>query len=140
MADLKNIHIGSLIKQRTDELNINMTRICNFFKCDPELVENMYGSESVATKELLQWSKLLEYDFFRLFSQHLILYYPRHGTKAQEAGKTSLPIFRKNIYTREIIDYILEIVNSGEKTKQQVADEYKIPKTTLYKWIEKYNT
>lgn len=139
MTDLKNIHIGNLIQKRVEDLNIGMVRICKYFKCDPALVLNMYQSESLATKELLQWSKLLEYDFFRLFSQHLILYYPRHGSKGSKKEKTSLPVFRKNIYSREIIDYILETINSGEKTRQQVVDDYKIPKTTLYKWIEKYS-
>lgn len=52
--------------------------------------------------------------------------------------KTSLPRFRKNIYTKEVIDFILELVNVGEKTKRQIIEEYCIPKTTLYKWISKY--
>lgn len=45
--------------------------------------------------------------------------------------------FRKNIYTREVIDFILEMVEKREKTKKQIIEEYNIPKTTLYKWIEK---
>lgn len=49
-----------------------------------------------------------------------------------------MPQFRKNIYTKEIIYFILEIIQTGEKTKKQVIEDYNIPKTTLYKWIEKY--
>ncbi|WP_317167731.1 helix-turn-helix domain-containing protein [Chryseobacterium sp. Tr-659] len=115
-----------------------MTRICNFFKYNVEQIEKMYQSEAVSTKELLQWSKLLEYDFFRLFTQHLILYYPRNAPKKTKKSTLSLPNFRKNIYTKEIVDYILELINSGEMTKQQITDQYKIPKSTLHRWIEKY--
>jgi len=49
-----------------------------------------------------------------------------------------LPTFRKNIYTREIIDFILEEIHSGELSVNDVTERYNIPKTTLYKWIKKY--
>ena len=52
--------------------------------------------------------------------------------------KTSLPRFRKNIYTKEIIDFVLEQINTKEMTKTEVMERYGIPKTTLYKWISKY--
>jgi len=47
-----------------------------------------------------------------------------------------MPQFRKNIYTREIIDFILDVISTGEKIKQQVIDDYKPPRVTLYSWIE----
>jgi DNA invertase Pin-like site-specific DNA recombinase len=102
-------------------------------------IAQMYASENIEVGLLLRWCKLLEYDFFRLYSQHLILYSP--PSKLIESfgnGKTSLPFFRKNIYTKEIIDFIIEQIDTGKKTKKQIVDEYKIPKTTLYKWINKY--
>ncbi|WP_338075515.1 hypothetical protein [Chryseobacterium lathyri] len=33
---------------------------------------------------------------------------------------------------------MLHLVASGEKSKTQIIEEYKIPKTTLYKWIKKH--
>jgi hypothetical protein len=62
----------------------------------------------------------------------LVLYAPPASAdkKNNNAKSTSLPIFRKNLYTQEIIDFIIELVNQGEKTKQQIMDDYKIPKTT----------
>lgn len=48
-----------------------------------------------------------------------------------------MPHFRKNIYTKEVINFMLEMIETGKKTKSQVISEYNIPKTTLYKWIEK---
>ena len=138
--NFKEIHIGTLINQRVTESGIEISRICNFMKCEEEEVKQIYLQENLSTDILLKWSKLLEYDFFRIYSQHLILYAPvsadNENTKTQ---KTNLPQFRKNIYTKEIIDFILEQVSSGEMTKTQVMEKYKIPKTTLYKWISKYN-
>lgn len=139
--NFKNIHIGTLINQAVTESGIAMSRICNFMKCEEEEVKQIYLQENLSTDILLKWSKLLEYDFFRIYSQHLILYAPvsadNENTKTQ---KTNLPQFRKNIYTKEIIDFILEQVSSGEMTKTQVMEKYKIPKTTLYKWISKYKS
>ena len=138
--NFKEIHIGKMLKIAVTESGIAMSRICNFMKCEEEEVKQIYLQENLSTDILLKWSKLLEYDFFRIYSQHLILYAPvsadNENTKTQ---KTNLPQFRKNIYTKEIIDFILEQVSSGEMTKTQVMEKYKIPKTTLYKWISKYN-
>ncbi|MFN1217641.1 hypothetical protein ACKW6Q_11795 [Chryseobacterium kwangjuense] len=99
----------------------------------------MYESEIISTDLLLKWSKLLEYDFFRLYSHHLILFAPLAGKCTKKRVSSELPQFRKNIYTKEIIDFILELINTGQKTKIQIVEQYGIPKTTLYKWIYKYN-
>ena len=138
--NFKEIHIGTLINQRVTESGIEISRICNFMKCEEEEVKQIYLQENLSTDILLKWSKLLEYDFFRIYSQHLILYAPvsadNENTKTQ---KTNLPQFRKNIYTKEVISFILEQISTGEMTKNEVMEKYKIPKTTLYKWISKYN-
>ena len=140
--DIKNIHIGSMIYQSVIENKMETSRICNFLNCSEEDIEQMYKAKSLETEILLRWSKLLEYDFFRIYSQHLILYAPQGSTnynKGRSNEKRSLlPQFRKNIYTKELIDFILERISKGEMTKFQVINEYKIPKTTLYKWIDKY--
>lgn len=137
--NFKNIHIGKLVSQRATECGIEAVRICAFFKCTEEEIKEMYLSESLDADILLKWSKLLEYDFFRIYSQYLILYAPPsisgNGFKKKNS---SLPQFRKNIYTKEVIDFILEMIDTGKKTKLQIMEEYKIPKTTLYKWIDKY--
>jgi hypothetical protein len=106
-------------------------------KCTEEEIYHMYGSNEIGTEKLLRWSKLLDYDFFRIYTQHLILYSPPENNKQKAETKTELPVFRKNIYTREIIDFILELIHTGVKTKAEIMQEYRIPKTTLYKWISK---
>ena len=137
--NFKRIHIGILINKAVTESGIEMSRICNFFNCTEDEVIEMYQQENLPTDILLKWSKLLEYDFFRIYTQHLILYAPP-SAKEQDSKteKSSLPQFRKNIYTKEIITFILEQIDSGAMTKIEVMEQYKIPKTTLYKWIDKY--
>ncbi|MCS4304054.1 transposase [Chryseobacterium sp. BIGb0232] len=138
----KNIHIGNLIENAVSESNIELSRICNFLHCTEKEVGKMYTCSSLDTEIVLKWSKLLEYDFFRIYTQHLILYAPaspKIKTIPSEERKTVLPRFRKNIYTREVIDFILEQIKNGEMTKEEIIIRYKIPKTTLHKWIGKYS-
>jgi len=137
--NFKEIHIGNFITQKVTENGIEMSRICNFFNSSEVEVLKMYQAQSLETELLLRWSKLLKYDFFRIYSQHLILYSPP-SAKSETAEPSSLPVFRKNIYTKEIIEFILEEIDEGKITKNEAVDKYRIPKTTLYKWIEKYKT
>ena len=140
--NFKDIHIGYFINQRVTENGIEISRICNFLKCTEKEISKMYQSKSLDTELLLRWSKLLEYDFFRIYSQHLILYAPISADEKanQQNVNTSLRQFRKNIYTKEIIDFILEQIEKKEMTKNQIMERYRIPKTTLYKWISKHKS
>ena len=140
--NFKDIHIGSFINQRVTENGIEISRICNFLKCTKKEISKMYESKSLDTELLLRWSKLLEYDFFRIYSQHLILYAPISTIEKNKKTnvKSKLPQFRKNIYTKEIIDFILEQIEKKEMTKNQIIKRYRIPKTTLYKWISKHKS
>ena len=67
-TNFKNIHIGQMIEKRVTESGIEISRICNFFKCNEEDINQMYLQENLSTDVLLKWSKLLEYDFFRIYS------------------------------------------------------------------------
>lgn len=109
---------------------------------EQEIVQ-MFEQPTLDSGILLRWSKLLEYDFFRLYSHHLILYAPTPAIhhKGQEESvrrSSSLPEFRKHVYTKEVIDYLLKLIDQKEKTPAQIITEYRIPKTTLYKWLNKY--
>lgn len=139
--NFKHIHIGEMIEKIVAESGMETLRICNFFNCTEDEVIEMYQQENLPTDILLKWSKLLEYDFFRIYTQHLILYAPPSAetkTVKKANKKITFPQFRKNIYTKEIIDFILEQIETKQKTIKQVIEEYKILKTTLYKWISKY--
>ena len=137
-SNFRNIHIGKLIHLRVTENSTDVSRICSFMNCTEKEVSEMYLQENLPTDILMRWSKLLEYDFFRIYSQHLILYAPPSAL-ANDTEVSKLPKFRKNIYTQEIISFILELVKTGEKTRRQVIDEYGIPNSTLNKWINKYS-
>ncbi|NML72193.1 transposase [Chryseobacterium sp. RP-3-3] len=141
MIDFKDIHIGRLVEIKWRESEISIERTCDFLKCTEEEVHILFLEKSIASDILLRWSKLLEYDFFRIYSQHLILFSPPASIDYNDRKnkiKSELPEFRKNIYTQEIINFLMELLDSGEKTKAQIIEDYKIPKTTLYKWISKY--
>ena len=129
-----------MIEKIVAESGIEISRLCNFMKCTEEEILKMYKVPSLDTELLLKWSKILDYDFFRLYTQHLILYAPLSAVdeKTKVKKKSSLPQFRKNIYTKEIINFVLEQINTKEMTKTEVMERYGIPKTTLYKWMSKY--
>ncbi|REC80085.1 transposase [Chryseobacterium elymi] len=139
--NFKNIHIGQKLIERVAESGVETSRICNFLKCSVEETEEMYKAKSLDSEILLKWSKLLKYDFFRLYSQHLIFYAPQTTADDKiKVKKSSLPKFRKNIYTKEVIDFMIEQIESNKMTKDEVVIKYRIPKTTLHKWISKYRS
>ncbi|WP_370895944.1 transposase [Chryseobacterium gossypii] len=138
MNDFKDIHIGEYIRLRVEETGVEVSRICNFIKCSEKELQEIYTSKSIDSWILLRLSKILEYDFFRIYTQHLILYAPPGGgAKALSGKKSNLPQFRKNIYTKEIIDFILGLIKNGEKTAGQITEYYGIPRATLFKWMAK---
>jgi hypothetical protein len=47
---------------------------------------------------------------------------------------------RKNVYTKDIINFLVHKVGSNEMTPMEVINQYAIPKTTFYKWLQKYST
>ncbi len=141
MKSFKNINAGALVKLRFLESEMEISRVSNFFNCSEEEIEKMFESKSLDTEILLKWSKLLEYDFFRIYSQHLILFSPPSNAYSSNKEKPSnMPQFRKNIYTKEVIDFVTELITSGEKNISQVVEKYGIPKTTLHRWIVKYRS
>lgn len=137
--NLKDIFIGKYIEERVKETEISMERIMKFVGVEENELRQIFEAKSVDTNTLLRFSKILEYDFFRLYSQHLIFYAPVAAINPEpKEKKTNLPQFRKNIYTQEVIDFVLRLIRTNEKTISQVIEEYRIPKSTLYRWISKY--
>lgn len=132
-----NIKLGSLIASRVAKSGIDMQRICNFFKLPVKDIEKMYEAATIDTHLLLKWSKLLEYDFFRLYSQYL--FFDQKGkVKHYDSIKSTLPQFKKRLYTQDTIDYILNFIITGKKTPTQIMDEFSIPKVTIYNWLRKH--
>ncbi|WP_292011241.1 transposase, partial [Chryseobacterium sp.] len=136
----KEIHIGQFIKERVEEQEITTERICNFLNEDERFVEDIYNSKSLDSEILLRFCKLLEYDFFRLYSSHLILYSPPSAVNKNVQKSEKIPYFRKNIYTQEIKDFIINRILSGEMTLNDIIEQYSIPKSTLHRWLQKRNS
>ncbi len=132
----KEIHIGKILKECVVEMNVSEERILHFLKCTREELLSMYHSKDLTTEYLLRWSKLMKYDFFRIYSDHLILY--SHPASKTEKIFKSQTKFRKNVYTPELIEFILNLINSKQKTIPEIIERYNIPKTTLYNWNRKY--
>ncbi|RNA61555.1 transposase [Chryseobacterium nematophagum] len=136
--NFKHIHLGTLIQQKVKENGLAISEIIHCFGCEEKEIDKMYTSETLATELLLIWSKLLDYDFFRIYSEHLILYAPPAKVVQEGEGAKAHTYTRKNIYTRGMIDFILDQLDSGEKTILQIKEEYGIPRSTLHTWIDKY--
>lgn len=135
--NIKNIHIGSLIRSKVEEYQISIERISRFLNSTEDEVEKMYHAKSMDTDMLLKWCKLLKFDFFRFYTGHLILYAPQARIDTVFTQKENTLVFRKSIYTQEVKDFILDKIKTGKMTANDVVKRYKIPKTTLYKWMKK---
>lgn len=140
LKNFKHIHIGKLIELRMQECDISIVRASKFLSVSEDDIEQMYSFQSLDSDVLLRWSKLLKYDFFRIYSQHLILYSPQHTPKkeiAERKEKARLPVLKKNIYTQEIVNYLVELVQTDKMTCRQLQDRYNIPATTIFRLINK---
>lgn len=67
----KNIHMGSLIKQRVEELKFSLSHVSNIMSLTEKEIKEIYTSEYVDIHYLLCWSKFLKYDFFEIYSHYL---------------------------------------------------------------------
>ena len=140
--NFKTIHIGSVILEQVQRQQITIQRICKFFGYTPEEIETMYTRESLDSNDLLKWSKLLRYNLFLYYQNHLILYAPSGASIGNKKGlkdsySNNSRLFRKNIYTQEIKDYMIDLVLKRGKTAIEVAEKYNIPKNTIYRWLRK---
>ncbi|CAM3840361.1 transposase [Flavobacterium branchiophilum] len=133
----KNIHIGSILEQSVEEQNISLERIAKYFKCSIDDVEKMFLDKSLDSEQLLKWCKLLKYDFFRYYTGHLILYHGISTSVRKQADKNMQGFFKKNVYTVQIKNYILDGINKNKFTINEVMDKYNIPRTTIYNWLRK---
>jgi hypothetical protein len=137
----RSIHIGSVISKRLHDLGMNHVSLANRLKIGETECQDLLSQADINTKTLLRISKVLKYDFFRFYSMNLLLYAPPsmgyiERKKIPVSG--NLPVFNKNTYTREVIRFILKEIKTGNKSAAVIIKEYNIPKTTLYRWIKKY--
>ena len=138
------IHIGELIKKKLEESGMDKTVFANRIKKSYPTTLNIFKKKSIKTEDLLKISKVLKYDFFRVYSAEIQLTCPkatnnvRIGASAKEAGTDStLPRFKKNLYSAEFIENLVKDINDGKMTRYEAMKKYELPKTTLYRWCRK---
>lgn len=138
---VRNIHIGNIITNVILEKKLTDKELSFKLKISIDEINKQLTSNTMDTITLLKWSRALRYDFFRLYSSHLMLH---HGI-SNSISKKALNIdikgiqIRKNVYTKEMIFFLVNKVKSNEMKPMQVIDKYGIPKTTFYKWLLKFS-
>ena len=140
MHDYKDIHIGRHIRKLVELKGVSNSRACMFLKCSVNEIERMYLQKSIDSEMLLKWSKLLEYNLFMFYHSHLQIYSPKASVAKLKVRKKVMNThytFKKNLYSPEIIDWILSKIHDKELSVMDVVNKYSIPKTTVYRWKKK---
>lgn len=139
----KNIHIGKCIQEIAEIKDLSISRACSFLKCSHLDIKETYKKKSIDTEELLAWCKLLDYNFFMFYHSHLQLYSPSSSLtkipKHKDRKTSNHFTFRKNLYTPEIIHFILNKLVNQECRPSDIIEKYGIPRTTLYRWKKKWD-
>ncbi|MBQ2808584.1 MAG: XRE family transcriptional regulator [Bacteroidaceae bacterium] len=65
------IHIGSIIKEKFDELGLPVSWFAKELCCDRTNVYSIFKRESIDTSLLVKISIILNHDFFRYYSDNL---------------------------------------------------------------------
>jgi plasmid maintenance system antidote protein VapI len=65
------IHIGSIIKEKFDELGLSVSWFAKELCCDRTNVYSIFKRESIDTSLLVKISIILDHDFFRYYSLDL---------------------------------------------------------------------
>lgn len=137
----KKIHIGQKIRERADFLQIPSERLAERLSIPVSALNEVFSKETIDTGLLLKISKRLNYDFFRLYTGHLIVYAPSSATSKIKEPRQKMNVafdFRKNVYTPEIIAYFIRKLEKQEISIGEIISKYKIPKSTIYRWKTKY--
>jgi len=64
MENLKNIHIGSIIKQKFEESSMNITEFAKKIHLDRTSIYKVFLRKSIDTELLIKISSTLNYDFY----------------------------------------------------------------------------
>ncbi len=141
MLNYKEIHLGNHIREISKIKNLSVSRACTFLKCSAQDIQDMYNEKSLDSALLLRWCKLLDYNFFMFYHSHLQLYKPSaattHISKSEKKEEVSPYEFKKNLYSPELIDYILGKLDANMLSIRDVIQAYNIPRTTIYRWVKK---
>lgn len=117
MENLKEIHLGKLVKQKAEELNYPLPKLAQYFECTEEDILGFYEQKHLPTDVLLKFCTCLSYNFFRVLSAHVTLFV-KIGDRNKFNQPAVTPQLKKNVYTKEIKDFILSILRSKKNEYQ----------------------
>jgi transcriptional regulator with XRE-family HTH domain len=60
---MKNIHIGSIIKQKLDESSMSIKNFADIINCDRTTVYDIFKRKSIDVERLIKISQALHFDF-----------------------------------------------------------------------------
>ncbi|MDR2684349.1 MAG: helix-turn-helix transcriptional regulator [Prevotellaceae bacterium] len=63
MKQLKNIHIGTIIKEKVEERKMSVAAFARKIHCDRTTIYDIYKRKSIDTELLIKISYALDYDF-----------------------------------------------------------------------------
>jgi predicted transcriptional regulator len=137
---IRDIHIGDIISKILEIKRINKKDFGQSIDASIFEIKNILKGKSMDTNLLLKCSKVLRYDFFRLYSSHLMLHHGISNSMSNKKEQNNIDgiNIRKNVYTKELILYLISKVRNKEMTTKEVINKFGIPRTTFYKWLQKY--
>ncbi len=65
MANIRNVHIGKIIKAKLKEQGRTSAWLAHQIPCTPNHLYKIYSKPNINTEMLVRISNLLEYNFFR---------------------------------------------------------------------------
>lgn len=137
---VRNLHIGEIISKIIIEKKMKTADIKSKMRITTRTLNKMLSAKSMDASDMLKWSKVLRYDFFRLYSSHLMLHHGISNTLTRKTDPLNVQgiHIRKNVYTKDLIQFLVNKVRNKEMTAMEIINQYAIPKTTFYKWLQKY--
>ena len=116
-------HIGELIKQKVEELNVSVTDLAHDLSIERRSVYNIYEKPDIHTAMLRRISDALKYDFFKHLSEE-IEDLPAVAEKAapyeNSPARTAkiclvLELDNKDLLSAKTIEEITELMNTAMK-------------------------
>ena len=103
MQSLRNIHVGTIIKQKLEETTMSIANFAKQIHCDRTTVYDIFERKSIDTELLLRISEVLNYDFYNE------VYLKRKTNNFSKKVFIAIEIEEKNIDKLDLPDTLLTL-------------------------------
>jgi len=100
---MKNIHIGSVIKQKVKESSMSIKEFAERISCERSTVYDIYERKSIDTELLIRISEALNFDFFSE------IYFNKKTTQFSKKILIAFEIEEENIANIDLPDGFLRL-------------------------------